>query len=347
MKPLLIITTITLSFLCLSQEGQFSQYYASGAVLNPAFIGTNPTVSLTSNYKRTGARSNESFLELMQATISYPFKKRTSRDFQVGAAGITFWKESRGFEGLYTAQKLLLTGAYAIKFSRLSNQTLIFGLQGGMVQNQLDDGGLKWGSQFTRYIQGGFDENGNSEVIGTEPILFPTFNFGIIYSTFDNNNYFVRDKSILVGVSADYLNEPSLEQQGLGIATRSRIFRAFGYANFNLAPRLAIYPSGYVLYSDGNDQINTGVYFSTLISAPRAYNSVMLQAGAWYRVEDSFIFLAGFKLNEIRIGISADLNATSFDISEALGNSLPSYEISITYNLDLSQSFNNVSSPIF
>jgi len=338
-----IITAIAISGF--SQEGQFSQYYASGPVLNPAFIGTVPTISLTSNYKRSGSKSNESFLELMQATVSYPFKKRTSRDFQIGAAGVTFWKESRGFQGLYTAQKILLTGAYSIKFSRLSKQTLTFGLQGGMVQNQLNDASFQWGSQFSRYI--GFDDARDGESIGTEPLLFPTFNFGVIYSTYDNDNYFVRDRSILVGFSADYLNEPSLEQQGFGIAERSRIFRAFGYANFNVAPRVAIFPSGYVLYSDGNQQINAGMYFSTLVSAPRAYNAVMLQAGAWYRVEDSFILLAGFKLNEIRVGISADLNASSFDINQALGGSLPSYEISLTYNLDLSQSFNNVSSPIF
>lgn len=346
MRVLYYILILALTVCCYAQEGQFSQYYASGPILNPAFIGTNPNISLTSNYKRTGSKSNDSFLELMQATVSYPFKKKTSRDFQIGAAGITFWKESRGFQGLYTAQKLLFTGAYSIKFSRLSNQRLIFGLQGGMVQNQLDGSTLEWGSQFSRYI--GLDQDTRAgESIGTAPILFPTFNFGVIYSTFDNDNYFVRDKSLLVGVSADYLNEPSLKQDGLGIATRSRIFRAFGYANFNLAPRLAIFPSGYVLYSDGNNQINAGMYLSTLVSAPRAYNAVTLQVGAWYRVDDSVILLAGLKHNELRLGISADLNATSFDVNQALGSSLPSYEISLTYNLDLSQTYSNVSSPIF
>lgn len=329
----------------MAQEGQFSQYFASGAILNPAFIGTNPTVSLTSNYKRSGSQSNESFLELMQATISYPFKKKTSRDFQIGGAGVTFWKESRGFQGFYTAQKILLTGAYAIKFSRLSNQSLIFGLQGGMVQNQLNDQNFQWGSQFSRYI--GFDQARNGESLSTKPLLFPTFNFGVIYSTFDNNNYFVRDKSLLVGASVDYLNEPNLQQEGVGITTRSRIYRLFGFANFNLAPRVAAFPSGYVLYSDGNQQINLGLYLSSLISSAKAYNAVTLLAGAWYRVDDSIILLTGLKYNEIRLGISADLNASSFDINDALGGTLPSYEISLTYNLSLSQSYNNVSSPIF
>ncbi|NQZ79074.1 MAG: PorP/SprF family type IX secretion system membrane protein [Ekhidna sp.] len=343
----IVLSTILL-FVCLNlmgQEGQFSQYYASSAILNPAFIGINPNVSFNTNYKRSGNRSSEAFLELMQATVSYPFKRSTSRDFQTGAAGITFWRESRGFEGIYTAQKVLLTGAYAIKLSRLSNQTIVFGLQGGFVQNQISGNNLQWGSQFSRYI--GFDDVRQGEVVSSEAFFYPAFNFGVIYSNFDNTNYYIRDRSIQIGASVDYLNEPGLEQEELGIAKRNMILRAFGSASFQLAPKVSIYPSGYFLYSDGNQQINAGVYLSTLVSAPRAFNAVVIQAGSWYRLNDAFILLAGIKINEIRIGISVDLNASSFDINEALGSTLPSYELSLTYNFSLSQSFQNVSSPIF
>ncbi|MEM9340827.1 MAG: PorP/SprF family type IX secretion system membrane protein, partial [Bacteroidota bacterium] len=256
-----------------------------------------------------------------------------------------FWRERRGFEGIYTAQKALLTGAYAMKLSKVTNQMVVFGLQGGIVQNQIKGDNLTWGSQFNRYI--GFDNSLGGEVVGSEAIIYPTFNFGVIYSSFDNNNYYVRDRSILFGISVDNLNEPTIDQPGVGIATRSRLFRAFGSAKFEVAPRLSVYPSGYLLYSDGNEQVNVGLYFSTLISAPRAFNSVVIQAGTWYRLDDSLIFLGGFQINDIRIGISADLNTTSFDINEALGSSLPSYEISLTYNLDLSNPLGNVSSPIF
>ncbi|NQZ78204.1 MAG: PorP/SprF family type IX secretion system membrane protein [Ekhidna sp.] len=342
-----LLTTILLwsTIYLFGQEGQFSQYFASSAVLNPAFIGINPNVSFNTNYKRSGSRSSEAFLKLMQATVSYPFKRSTSRDFQTGAVGVTFWKESRGFEGIYSAQKVLLTGAYAIKLSRLSNQTVVFGLQGGFVQNQINGNNLQWGSQFSRYI--GFDNIRDGETVSIEAFFYPAFNFGVIYSNFDNTNYYVRDRSVQLGASVDYLNEPGLEQEELGIAQRNMILRAFGSASFDLAPKVSIYPSGYFLFSDGNQQINTGLYLSTLVSAPRAFNAVVLQVGSWYRVNDAFVLLAGMKINEIRIGMSVDLNASSFDINEALGNTLPSYELSLTYNFSPSQSFQNVSSPIF
>lgn len=344
-RKVFIISFLIVTFRLNAQEAQFSQYFSTGPVLNPALIGTNPNLSFSSNYRRSGNKSSDAFLELLQTSITYPLKKRTSKEFQTGAVGMTFWRENRGFEGVYTAQKILLTGSYAIKLAQLTNQTLIFGLQGGVVQNQINGNNLQWGSQFSQYI--GFDGSRSGEVVSSEPIYFPTFNFGVVYSTFDNASYSIRDRSLILGVSVDYLNEPEVAQQGVGIATRSRIYRAFGSSKLLIAPRWAVHPSGYVLYSDGNEQINAGLYFSTLISAPRAFNAVVIQAGSWYRFKDSIILLAGVKLNEITLGMSIDLNTTSFDINQALGNGLPSYEISLTYNLDLSKSASMVSSPIF
>lgn len=345
MRKLSVIITIICSLPLMGQEGQFSQYYASNQVFNPAYIGTNPNFSFNSNYKRSGSKNSENFFELMQASVSYPLIKRTSKEYQIGAIGASFWKESRGFQGFYVAQKALITGAYAVKLSGVSNQKLIFGLQGGIVQNQISDNNFQWGSQFSRYI--GFDNVLSGESISTEAIYFPTFNFGVVYSTFDNNNYYVRDKSLLLGASVDYLNEPEIKNNGLGITSRSRIFKAFAFSSFKLAPRWSISPTGYALYSDGNSQINAGLYFSTFVSSPRAFNSVVLQAGSWYRLNDSLIFLAGFKLNELSVGVSIDLNTSSFDINDALGNDLPAYELSLTYNIDISRTLGNVSSPIF
>lgn len=289
--------------------------------------------------------SSESYLELMQATFTYPIKRTTSKDFQIGGAGITFFRERRGFQGLYTAQKILLNGAYSIKLAKLTNQQIIFGLQGGLVQAQLSDDDLQWGSQFNRFF--GFDNTLPTENIATDPVRYPTFNFGAIFTSYDNDNYYVRDKSLLLGVSIDNLNRPTVTQDGFGIGKINRIYKAFGSAKFELAPRIYIHPSGYALYSDGNRQINAGLYMSTLVSSPRAKTALLLQVGTWYRLEDSIIVLAGFQINDLKIGASMDLNATSFDINRELGNNLPSYEFSLSYNFDLTKPLSNVSSPIF
>ncbi len=344
-KQLITILLIACSFSLLGQEGQFSQYFASSSVLNPAFTGTIPNLSFNSNYKRGGSPSSDAFLELLQVTFTYPFKKTTSKDHQIGGAGITFFQEKRGFEGIYTSKKILLTGAYAIRLSRLTNKTIVFGLQGGLVQHTIDGNVLTWGSQFNRYI--GYDDTKVGEALGANPVLYPTFNFGVIYSSFDNENRYIRDKSLLFGLSVDNLNRANVSIEGLEGARKSLLFKAFGSSKFNIAPRWYVHPSAYVLYSQGSSQINTGVYLSTLVSSPSSNTAVNLQIGSWYRLEDSIIVLAGFEIDNLKIGFSFDLNTQSFDITDQLGANLPTYEVSLTYNLDLSNPLRNVSSPIF
>lgn len=314
-------------------------------MLNPAFTGTTPQMSFNTNFKRSGVPTSESYLELLQATFTYPFNRTTSKDHQVGGAGVTFLRERRGFQGVYTAQKILLNGAYTLKLDKLSNRAFVFGLQGGIVQNRIVGDNLEWGSQFSRYI--GFDSSGPVEIVNSDPIIYPVFNVGVIFSSFDNDNPLVRDQSILVGVSVDNLNEPTVAQEGFGVTERKRLFKGFGSAKFELAPRFSVHPSAYVLFSSGESQINGGLYISSLVSAPRAFNALLLQIGTWYRLNDSIIVLGGFQLNNLRLGVSLDLNAQSFDINKALDRNLPSYEISLTYNLDLSDPLRHVSSPIF
>lgn len=345
MRRLIYISLILSAVITVGQEGQFSQYFASSSVLNPAFTGTIPNLSFNTNYKRGGSPSADSFLELMQVTFTYPFKKTTSKDHQIGGAGITFFQEKRGFEGIYNSKKILLTGAYAIRLSRLTNQTIVFGLQGGIVQHTIDGTQLTWGSQFNRYI--GYDNTKVGEELGANPVLYPTFNFGVIYSAYDNENRYIRDKSLLIGLSVDNLNRANVSIEGLEGARKSLLFKAFASSKINIAPRWYVHPSTYVLYSQGSNQINAGVYLSTLISSPRANTAVNLQVGSWYRLEDSIIVLAGFEIDNLKIGFSFDLNTQSFDINDQLGANLPTYEVSLTYNLDLSTPLRNISSPIF
>ena len=328
-----------------SQEGQFSQYFASSVVLNPAFAGTLPNVTFNTNFKRAGNPNSIGYLELVQATFTYPIKRTTSKDFQVGGAGISFFKERRGERGVFTAQKVLFTGSYVVKLSKIRNQSVIFGLQGGLAQNKVDGSNLRWGSQFNRYI--GFDGTLSGEAVSSNAILYPVFNFGVIFSAFDNHNYLVRDKSILIGLGVDNLNEPTIRQEGAGTTQRFRVYKGFGSAKFQLGPRWHIHPSAYALYSRGIYQINGGLYFSTLLNSPRAQSAVILQFGTWYRLNDSIILLSGFELDNFKLSASIDLNATSFDINEALGNQLPSYEITLSYSFELVKKLRSVSNPIF
>ncbi len=335
-----------------AQEGQFSQYFAASSLMNPAFSGVLPNLSFNANYKQGGRKASTEYVELIQATFNYPFKRVTSKDQQIGGAGMTFFREKRGFQGVYTSQKIMLSGAYRFKLSQLHNQYVIFGLQGGVVQNKLDDVGLRWGTEYNRYLSNinspgnisGYTD-GTGENLDNTTVFYPVFNFGLIYASYDNENFYVRDKSFLAGISVDNLNRPEFSSQSQG-ARKQFLFKAFASAKLTLAPRWFIHPSTYILYSNGSQQVNAGLYFSTLVSSVRSRTSVLVQFGSWYRIDNSFLVLAGVEIENLRIGGSFDLNTQSVDVFNNNGSNLPTYEISLTYNLDLSNPLRHIPSPI-
>ncbi len=347
-----IINIVAFTLICFgatAQEGQFSQYFSTTSLLNPAFTGAIPNMTFNSNFKRAGTPDSENYLELIQATFTYPFRKFTSKYNQVGGAGVTFFKESRGLNSLYESTKLLLNGAYTMRLSRLSNQYLVFGLQGGVVQQKIGQN-LRWGSQFSRYLSGGgFDGSLIGEGIGSRPILYPVFNFGMIYTAFDNTNFYIRDKTLTIGLSVDNLNRPKFSYDNNGFIESQKfwLIKTFGSAKMELGPRWYIYPSAFFAYSQGVFQANAGTYFSTFVSSIRSNTAVMLQLGSWYRVGDSVIGMLGFQVENIRIGFSVELNDQTFGLERADVDGLPTYEVSLTFNLNLESPMGNVSSPIF
>ena len=338
---------ILLNLTALGQESQFSQYFESWPLTNPAIIGTIPTISFSTNYKRGGNSETENYLELIQGTFSYPFKKVTSKEAHTGSAAVTFFKESRGFQGIYSSQKVLMTGAYSMQLSNFNNQSLIFALQGGVGQNRLSDSNLRWGSQYNPFLGDGFDGTLNGEDINTNPFTYPIFNFGVVYSAFDNENYYIRDKSLIAGISVDNLNKPRVGSGGLGDRRLPRLYKAFGSLKLPLSGRWYIHPSSYLLYSKGSTQINGGLSFSSMLSSVRAQNAVKLIVGSWYRVGDSVIVLMGVDIENFRVGGSVDLNTNSIGQNNELGSGFPTYEVSITYKLVRSSRISSLSNPIF
>jgi len=314
--------------------------------MNPAFIGTVPNLSFNSNYKVSGSSSTENYVELWQATISIPFERRRSKEVQVGGIGATAFSERRGFQGIYQAQKFLMTAAYNLKLSRIGSRYLIFGLQAGVTQNRVDGSNLRWGSQYNRYI--GFDDSLPDEFVSSDPLYFPSVNFGVIYSAFDNDDYYVRDRSLLLGLSVDNLNEPTITNQGFEDSKKPFLIRSFGTSKWNLNPRLDLHPSFYVLYSQGSIQSNLGLYLSSFLSGVKSRTDFAMQLGSWYRIGDALVVMAGIKIQEFQIGVSMDLNSSDFDTNDALGNQQPALEVSLRYNLKLKQNyFRGVSNPIF
>jgi len=347
MRKIFVIVGLLMTWWGRAQEAQFSQYFATSAYMNPAFAGVIPNLNINTNYKRGGDINTDSFLEVMQSTFTYPINRFTSKEEQVAGVGATFFRERRGFQGVFRSQKFMANAAYSIQIARRGNQTITFGLQGGVVQHDILDENFTWGSQYNRFITGGFDETLPGENISNATIWYPIFNVGFIYSTFDTEDYYVRDYSFSMGLSVDNLNRPNISVQGLDDAKKEYLFKGFATARFALGSRFYAHPSTYILNSAGSYQVNAGMYISTYLSSPSSNLGILLQTGAWYRLNDSIILLGGFRVDKYTIGVSVDLNATDLDLNEELGGNEAAYEISLSYNLDISKAARTISSPIF
>lgn len=345
-KALLLISCLfTLPAFC--QEGQFSQYFASGALMNPAFPGTLNTVNFNTNYKRSGSPENENYIELMQGSFNYPLRRITTEEEYFGSVGITFFRESRGFQGTYRQQKIMGNFSYVLNLSELRNQVLVFGIQAAYVQQDFSGDGYRWGSQFNQYLDDGYDGSLAGEGIAFDPLWYPAINFGVLYTTYDNEDHRIRDYSFSAGLSADNMNRPKIGSIDDYDAKKAMLYKAFAVFQFPLGARFYGHPSTYILNSNGSTQLNLGMYVSTFVSSSRSNLGVELQTGAWYRLNDSFIGLVGLKIEQIRLGFSIDLNASDQGINEQLEGKVSAYEISLGYSFDLHRSYRRLSSPMF
>lgn len=347
MRIIKLVFCLLLATAVYSQEGQFSQYFASSLFLNPGYAGLISTINLSTNYKRSDQSVDGSFHELYQVSFTYPLQKITSLKTQSGGVGITASNEKVGIQGLYQTTKVMLNGSYVLPFDRLGTRKLSFGLQGGVVQNKLNYDDLRFGSQYNPYY--GYDNILPSESVDFSPNFFPVFNVGAIFSIVDHYNPILQQNTMQVGLSIDYLNQPRygflVTESGKNLR-RPMILKLVGTSKFGLSTRFFMHPSVLIITNQDNYQINIGDYFSTYLDSNL---NTLLQVGAWYRVADSFIFLTGIQYKHINLGISFDLNSKAINPNEVIyQNSFqPSYEVSLSYTFDFSSGPINVLNPLF
>src|SRR5690606_23125059 len=154
-----------------AQNPYFSQYYASPLYLNPALSGANREISFGVNH-RSQWNSNNSPYEISQFSLTYPLLTRGARQDHLGGLGISVFKDASGEGGILKSLGLSAGGSYRIALDE--NNTVLLGLQGGVVQKSVDFSELRWGSQYDNII--GYDDR-ISPSVGDfkENTLFPVF----------------------------------------------------------------------------------------------------------------------------------------------------------------------------
>lgn len=324
-----------------AQDPHFSQYYASSLYLNPALAGIEETAYLSANYRSQWNSLGTPF-ETIQASFIMPIKLKGSEEFQIGAAGLSFFNDKAGENGFLKTTGVNLTLAYNMRLNWSHNQLLSFALQGGVVQRSLNMDNLTWGSQYSELV--GYDQNINvtfNEL--NDQRAFAVFNAGVMYYFNHRKRYYLDDISGFVGIATSYLNQPneSLIENQLG--ELPVLWKALGGIEIPIRPKVHFSPNVLYMMQLGNHQINIGGYFTFQLPSELIETNNNITIGSWHRVGDAFIVSLGLEYNGIKISGSYDMNTSSLRQNIGAANST---EISVAYRLSNKNRLKRYSTPL-
>lgn len=292
-----------------AQDAQFSQYLTTGVYLNPGLSSAVKNVTLVLNH-RNQWNSLVAPYSTTQISLVKPLYLNDRSRSKLGGIGISFYNDKTG-DGILKEMGGSINGSYNLRVNNLNS--VFFGLQLGFIQKSLNYDQLTWGNQYTNT---GFDPNKDPEVgIKNYSTIYPDFSAGLVYSFNAERNYGKHGAgySSRVGISIYHMNSPNESFfREVETSRLPMLMKIHGDIEVVLADNLYLNPAMLVLFQNQLSQVNSGLHLIYMIKKTdkSLWKPTQLIAGLWYRINDSFIFIAGFGNNFYRLSLSYDMNTT-------------------------------------
>jgi type IX secretion system PorP/SprF family membrane protein len=321
MKKWMIITVWLLATRSvLSQDPEFSQYYAAPMVLNPAFTGTTSDHRFIANYRNQWPSISNGF-------VTYAVSYDHNIHHLNSGLGLMVMTDKAGSANL---KSTTINFQYAYKVKLADKVVLSSGLNFGLGHRNIDFSKLVFGDQLE------FD--GDGQVRSDDPAL----------TNLQSSTYFdfgagmlAYSRTFWIGFSAAHLNQPnrSLVDEQAIIPIKTSLHggvRISLYHGMLKRDRVAAIMPSFVYKRQGPfDQLDLGTYFF--------YEPVIL--GFWYRgipirqnvtdnvSHDAAVVVLGFQLTKIELTYSYDIT-----VSELGPISGGAHEIALKYKVELATS---------
>ena len=266
-----------------AQDPEFSQFYATPMLLNPAFAGTarGPRVVLANRNQWTSQSGHYETQAISYDQYFRPSKEEWARHPERPAGREHLWHDK--------ADRLLCLPAIHQR-----EVSLRMGLEASYRQRSLDWGGLSFGDMIDK-VQGFIYETAETP----RGDILRTVDFGAGLLAFTEKFY--------LGVAGHHLNEPD-ESLVLGVSALPMKLTAHGGAKLPLQRSVRgveAWISPNVLFRKQGEftQLNVGLYV----------NKGPLVAGVWHRgyfsedTRDALIVLLGVQTETMRFGYSYDI----------------------------------------
>ena len=299
---LLLWVMLTVFLNSYAQDSHYSQYYVSPPSVNPAYAGL-----IDGQFRVSGAYRNQ------WMAVTVPFKTH-SLNFDMPVYNNGKRKNLIGlgadliFDQAGDARYRLFQGNMSLSFVQgfgtRNRLKLGIGILGGFAQRSFDFSALYFDEQFTNGIF-----NPNNPI--TEP--FPEHSYfyfdcgagAIVQFTPDRNNLYS------FSVSVKHLNRP---RQSVYLNNKRMDMKPsfFFTSKIKVAPNLMMTPSFLTDFQRRymNIVFGTGIEHRFNSKGYRSY--MIIGAGSYYRWNDALIFSGIAEWKRIRLGLSYDVNLSSF-----------------------------------
>lgn len=345
LKRIISLIAIVGALQSFGQELQFSQFFSSSLYLNPAFSAIYVEPSLFVNYRRP-LDNGIIYNETSQISMSLPVLMNEAENLPRGGVGIMAYNNQSGYEGIFKISGIFLNYGHNFSIGRLSTEVIALGVQFGYENYRVNFSDLRWGSSYNPYY--GYDDSITTPTSEfDDETNHPIVNAGIMYYYNRQRNFTLYNYSAFSGFAITNLNRPDKTFVKDGKAQAPMLFKYHGGFEFKVR-KFNILPNILVQYQSRNFTADGGIYtwYSFHENTFGTGQDIKLVGGAWYRLRDSFIFLAGINYNSLSVKASYDLNSNLFYDYE-VGYSRNTFELSLQYVLRKESRVRKISNPLF
>lgn len=303
-----------------AQDIHFSQFQETPLHINPANTGLFEGLYRgTLHYRSQWAVMGHPY-QTMAAAFDAPILQKSGGAYM--GIGAYVYRDKAGDSEFGTFQaNVSVSGIVPLdQDSRLS-----VGLQGGFAQRSANISGLTWESQ---YVNGAYDPNASPNE-GNLLTSFPysDFSAGIVYkygNTYSNMQGWDKVR-FNVGFAYFHLNRPEMRYYSGG---GDRLYgRMVFHANMRYdfpESRWSVVPSGYYMSQGPAREILFGGYARLRVKNGTKVTNLLTESGVamgvHYRFGDAIIPEFYYDLGDYFIGISYDVNTSSYaEVSKAKG----------------------------
>ena len=320
---IILLLSLVWPFSVMSQDLQFSQFYANALYHNPAFAGTVNHFRASLDYRYQWVNLENPYSTAF-VSADYNIKSANS------GVGIYFLNDRAGV-GNYQTNEIAAQYSYKVKLDRYN--VISLGLQPSFVIRSVNYNNFIFGDQLTD--EGVSDGESDENRAGKDNLSYLDVSAGALY----------YNELLWAGIAAHHMNTPAMSFDNTGEKLPMKLslhaggqLRLMDERNnfFYVIPAIHYKMQGYY------DQLDLGVYMN--------YNNLV--AGLWYRGlpvkntvkgttnHDAFTILLGVSKDDFSFGYSYDIG-----LSKLTNTLMGAHELTIRYEVGMSKRSKEVPIP--